>query len=180
MHQVVGAVFQNLLKTLQQVAIKNNCSIANVASRYMLEQAAVGGVIIGARLGKSEHIQENLSLLSLSLNEESKNLIKENLTQLSAIQGDCGDEYRKPPFLTASGGQSEVIMSKRFHRPYPSYTGGDGRTKALSGTVWEDIAGFSRAVKKGNRILVSGTTATHGPKSIGGNDPVAQNAFRHR
>ncbi len=168
-------VFQNLLKALQQVAIKNNCSIANVASRYMLEQPAVGGVIIGARLGKSEHIQENLSLLSLSLNEESKNLIKENLTQLSAIQGDCGDEYRKPPFLTASGDLSHHVET--IPPPYPSYKGNDGRIKALSGTAWEDIAGFSRAVKKGNRILVSGTTATHGPKAIGGNDPVAQTHF---
>lgn len=168
-------VFQNLLKTLKKVAIKNNCSIANVASRYMLEQPAVGGVIIGARLGKSEHIQENLSLLSLSLDAESKNLIKENLTQLSSIQGDCGDEYRKPPFLTASGDLSHHVET--IPPPYPSYKGNDGRIKALSGTVWEDLAGFSRAVKKGNRILVSGTTATHGPKAIGGNDPVAQTHF---
>jgi aryl-alcohol dehydrogenase-like predicted oxidoreductase len=45
--------FKISLKTLQKVrAIKAiHCSIANVASRYMLEQPAVGGVIIGARLG---------------------------------------------------------------------------------------------------------------------------------
>jgi len=55
--------------------------------------------------------------------------------------------------------------------------GSDGRSKALSGTVWEDIAGFSRAVKKGNRILISGTTATHGSKAIGGDDPIAQTHF---
>ena len=47
----------------------------------------------------------------------------------------------------------------------------------MSGTIWEDLAGFSRAVKKGNRILVSGTTATHGDKSIGGNDPASQMNF---
>ena len=43
--------------------------------------------------------------------------------------------------------------------------------------MWEDMAGFSRAVKKGNRILVSGTTATHGERAIGGHDPAAQTHF---
>jgi enamine deaminase RidA (YjgF/YER057c/UK114 family) len=64
-----------------------------------------------------------------------------------------------------------------FPAPYPTKAGSDGRTKALSGTIWEDIAGFSRAVRKGNRILVSGTTATHGSKAMGGNDPGAQAHF---
>ena len=49
--------------------------------------------------------------------------------------------------------------------------------KVLSGTIWEDLAGFSRAIKQGNRILVSGTTATHGNKVIGGKDPAAQMHF---
>jgi enamine deaminase RidA (YjgF/YER057c/UK114 family) len=47
----------------------------------------------------------------------------------------------------------------------------------LSGTVWESLAGFSRAVRRGNRIYVSGTTATHGDRAIGGNDPAAQTHF---
>lgn len=167
--------FQNLLTALKLVANKQATSIANIASRYMLEQPAVGGVIIGARLGVSEHIQENVNLFSFSLDAESKKIIRQALSSLHSIPGDCGDEYRKPPYLTASGDLSHHVDT--IPPPYPSYAGSDGRTKALSGTVWEDIAGFSRAVKKGNRILVSGTTATHGTKAIGGNDPTAQTHF---
>jgi len=167
--------FQNLLSVLNKIADKHTTSIANIASRYMLEQPAVGGVIIGARLGISEHVQENVKLFSFSLDEDSKKVIKQALSLLNPIPGDCGDEYRKPPFLTASGDLSHHVDS--LPPPYPSYVGGDGRTKALSGTIWEDIAGFSRAVKKGNRILVSGTTATHGKNAIGGNDPAAQTHF---
>ncbi len=141
----------------------------------MLEQPAVGGVIIGARLGKSEHIKENAALLSFFLSEESKKLLQAACAELDSIPGDCGDEYRKPPFLTASGDLSHHVET--IPPPFPSYTGSDGRTKALSGTIWEDLAGFSRAVRKGNSILVSGTTATHGSKSIGGNDATAQTHF---
>jgi enamine deaminase RidA (YjgF/YER057c/UK114 family) len=157
------------------VSKKKNTSIANIASRFILEQPAVGGVIIGAQLGKSEHIHENKQLLSLTLDDESKNKIKNALRELHPIPGDCGDEYRKPPFLTASGDLSHHIET--MPSPYPTMEGSDGRTKALSGTMWEDVAGFSRAVRKGNRILVSGTTATHGLKLIGGKDPAAQMHF---
>ncbi len=167
--------FQQLLQALSEVSKQNNTSMANVASRYILEQPAVGGVIIGARLGKSEHIQENKSLLSLTLDEASKKFLQEAIGKLNAIPGDCGDEYRKPPFLTASGDLSHHV--DEVPAPYPTQAGSDGRTKALSGTIWEDQAGFSRAVRKGDRILVSGTTATHGKKLIGGNDAASQMHF---
>jgi enamine deaminase RidA (YjgF/YER057c/UK114 family) len=39
------------------------------------------------------------------------------------------------------------------------------------------MAGFSRAVRSGNRVLVSGTTATHRNRAIGGSDPAAQAHF---
>ncbi|MBY0433776.1 MAG: aldo/keto reductase [Cyclobacteriaceae bacterium] len=168
-------VFQELLQVLQTIAKENTVSISTIASRYMLEQPAVGGVIIGARLGKSEHIDENAKLFSFTLSERQRATIKSALSKLTPIPGDCGDEYRKPPFLTASGDLSHHVES--LPAPYPSRIGSDGRTKALSGTIWEDRAGFSRAVRKGNRILVSGTTATHGSRAIGGNDASAQANF---
>jgi aryl-alcohol dehydrogenase-like predicted oxidoreductase/enamine deaminase RidA (YjgF/YER057c/UK114 family) len=168
-------VFQELLQTLDKVAKKHGVSIANVASRFILEQDAVGGVIIGARLGESSHIDETLKLFSFSLDAASHELIHDALENLTPLPGDSGDEYRKPPFLTASGDLSHHLES--FPLPFKVETKQEGRTIALSGTPWEDIAGYARAVQQGNRILVSGTTATHKNKLIGGSDPAAQTHF---
>ncbi|PHN08150.1 aldo/keto reductase [Flavilitoribacter nigricans] len=168
-------VFQSLLKTLEAVARKHQVSIANVATGYLLQQPEVGGVIIGARLGLHQHIENNLRTLQLQLDDEDRKEIQTSLNRLDPIPGHCGDEYRRPPFLTASGDLSHHIA--KLPPPYPVQESHSGRQKALSGTVWEDLAGFSRAVRVGNRILVSGTTATHGDRLIGGNDPAAQTHF---
>jgi aryl-alcohol dehydrogenase-like predicted oxidoreductase len=102
-------VFQNLLSVISHVAKKLDVSMANVAGRFILEQPAVGGIIIGARLGKSEHIKDNLSLFQFSLDDRSISEIGKALAKLPPIPGDCGDEYRKPPYLTASGDLSHHI-----------------------------------------------------------------------
>ncbi len=168
-------IFQQFLQVIDSIAKQNNVPISNIVSRYMLEQPAVAGIIMGTRLGVSQHIEENLQLFGFPLTMESKVKIQSALSLLEPIPGDCGDEYRKPPFLTASGDLTHHVQS--FPAPYPMKAGMDGRTKALSGTVWEDLAGFSRAVRKGNRILISGTTATHGSNAVGGQDPAAQAHF---
>ena len=46
-----------------------------------------------------------------------------------------------------------------------------------TGTVWEDMAGYARAVRVGDHIYVSGTTATGPDGLVGGNDPAAQARF---
>jgi enamine deaminase RidA (YjgF/YER057c/UK114 family) len=149
--------------------------VANVASKYILDQPSVGSIIIGAHLGRSEHIKSNLQLMDLTLDEGSKSEIKEALANLIPIPGDCGDEYRKPPYLTVSGDLSHHLET--IPPPYVVQNGLQGISKVLSGTVWEEMAGFSRAIRKGKRILVSGTTATNGDQDIGGDDPVAQTHF---
>lgn len=52
------------------------------------------------------------------------------------------------------------------------------RDSVSTGTMWEVLAGYARAVRIDNRILVSGTTAT-GPdgRVIGPGDPAAQTRF---
>ena len=61
--------------------------------------------------------------------------------------------------------------------PYETVTGADGRSRCLSGTVWETAAGFARAVRHGRHIAVSGTTATLGDRAIGGQDAASQAHF---
>lgn len=49
------------------------------------------------------------------------------------------------------------------------------RKNIASGTTWEAIAGYSRAVKLGNTVHVSGTTATdENGEVVGLDDPYAQ------
>jgi aryl-alcohol dehydrogenase-like predicted oxidoreductase/enamine deaminase RidA (YjgF/YER057c/UK114 family) len=167
--------FQRILRALKDVAQRHGVSLANVATRYVLEQPGVGGVIVGARLGESEHIQENAKLFAFSLNEQDRHEITEAQSGLAPIPGDSGDEYRRPPYLTAAGDLSHHF--RNMPAPYALRSGEGDRRMAMSGTPWEEMAGYARAVRRGNRIWVSGTTATHGDRVIGGTDPAAQTHF---
>jgi aryl-alcohol dehydrogenase-like predicted oxidoreductase/enamine deaminase RidA (YjgF/YER057c/UK114 family) len=166
---------QQLLRALERSADRLGVSMANVAVRYVLEAPAVAGVIVGARLGRSRHIEDTARLFEFELDDESVSEIKDVLAGMDPIPGDCGDEYRRPPYLTAAGDLSDHFES--MPPPYPVHAGPGDRTRALSGTVWEDLAGFSRAVRKGDRIFVSGTTATHGDRLVGGTSAASQACF---
>lgn len=90
-------LFQELLSVLDKIATKHGSSIANVATRYILDKPAVAGVIIGARLGISNNISDNLKVFSLRLDKEDNekiNSVTSRSKDLFDTIGDCGDEYR--------------------------------------------------------------------------------------
>jgi enamine deaminase RidA (YjgF/YER057c/UK114 family) len=113
-------------------------------------------------LGDREHRTDNLKVFSFQLDGEDLKTIAAAVAAMSPVPGDCGDEYRRPPFLTATGDLSHHLAN--LPKVYSSgpVPGRPGRWRVDTGSIWEPLAGYSRAVKVGNRILVSGTTATHG------------------
>ena len=48
------------------------------------------------------------------------------------------------------------------------------KVRYSSGVIWEDLVGYSRAVKIDDRILISGTTSIVDGKIIGDGDPYLQ------
>jgi enamine deaminase RidA (YjgF/YER057c/UK114 family) len=169
------AGFQQVLHTVNDVAEKHGVGVPAVASRYILDLPAVAGVILGNRLGPVDHIGDNFDIFSLELEASDRQRIAEAVDQLRPIPGDCGDEYRKPPFLTATGDLSDHLES--IPAVFETESDTDNRSRVFSGTSWEAFAGYCRAVREGERILVSGTTAAHGERLIGGDDPAAQAHF---
>jgi aryl-alcohol dehydrogenase-like predicted oxidoreductase len=167
--------FQTLLQQLDEMSKNLNLSIAQLASLYIKEECSCNSVIIGARLGELEHIEENRHIGLVNLEKESKAKIAQLINLFRAVPGDCGDEYRYPPFLTASGDLSHHLTT--YPPSFQVKDEGNKRYSLSSGTIWESFAGYSRAVKKGNQIFISGTTATQGSMVIGGNSPDSQMHF---
>jgi aryl-alcohol dehydrogenase-like predicted oxidoreductase/enamine deaminase RidA (YjgF/YER057c/UK114 family) len=169
---------QALLTALDEVARRHRVSIANVATRWTLEHPAVAAAIVGARLGERRHTDDNLAVFSFALDAHDRELIDEALHKVSPLPGDCGDEYRRPPFLTATGDLSHHLTSMPRAFEARAIEGRPGRLRVSSGSAFEPIAGYCRAVRVGNRVLVSGTTATNGADEIVcPGDPAAQTTF---
>jgi aryl-alcohol dehydrogenase-like predicted oxidoreductase/enamine deaminase RidA (YjgF/YER057c/UK114 family) len=169
---------QTILGALARIARKHGVSIANVATRWTLDHPAVAAAIVGARLGERSHIDDNQAIFSFALDDEDRARIDEALASTAPIPGDCGDEYRRPPFLTASGDLSHHLNSVAKAYVARPVEGRPDRSLVSSGSAFEPIAGYSRAIRVGDRVLVSGTTATNGADEVVcRGDPAGQTTF---
>lgn len=93
------SLFQELLTALSSIAQKCNVSISTVAIRWVLDHDYVGAAIIGARMGISEHVEENEKVFKCPLDHVDHEAINEVLGRCRAKEvmdamGDCGSEYR--------------------------------------------------------------------------------------
>ncbi|KAF5989150.1 hypothetical protein FBULB1_1115 [Fusarium bulbicola] len=92
-------LFQELLSVLSIIATKHKVNISNIATRWVLDFPYVGAVIIGARIGMSEHTSDNATTLGWRLDDDDRRLIEEvldrsNRAEMFETMGDCGNEYR--------------------------------------------------------------------------------------
>jgi len=160
------SALQAVLQAASQIGRKHGVSVSAVALRWVLEQPAVAAAIVGARLGEREHRDDNLAAFRFALDAQDHVLLQAAFDQTRDPPGDCGDEYRKPPFLTASGDLSHHLSQLRTAFQAEPVPGRPGRWRVDSGSRWEPIGGYARAVRQGSVVRVSGTTATHGNGQI--------------
>lgn len=77
------SLFQDLLVAFEMVARRHDCSVASVATCYVLDHPAVGGVIVGCWLGVAgagQHISDSLRRCSPDLK-----LTGEDLATIEAV-----------------------------------------------------------------------------------------------
>jgi aryl-alcohol dehydrogenase-like predicted oxidoreductase/enamine deaminase RidA (YjgF/YER057c/UK114 family) len=169
---------QAIHSAISAIARKHRVSMANVAGRWVLDHEAVAAIIIGARLGEREHRSDNLGVFSFSFDADDHRLLDAAFAGSTPIAGDCGREYRRPPYLTATGDLSHHLASIPEVHPVVPIPGRPERMRICSGSEWESIGGYSRAVRIGDRILISGTTATHGSgEVVCRDDPAGQAVY---
>ncbi|MEP2030739.1 MAG: aldo/keto reductase [Paracoccaceae bacterium] len=168
--------YQATLAAAAEIAAQHGVSISNVATRWVLDQPHVAGVIVGARIGESEHWADNSRLSGFSLSSDDHAHLEASFS--APLPGDCGDEYRKPPFLTASGDLSHHLNTSKNPFEASVVEGRPQWRQVLTGSKWEEIAGYCRAQRVGDRIFVSGTTATAGSdRAVAPQDAGAQTTF---
>src|SRR5215469_13575249 len=85
------SLFQELLAVLRQIADKYRVSIANIGIRHILERPAVAGVIVGARLGVSQHIADNTRVFGFALDGYDLTLMEAVLRRSRELMQVIGD-----------------------------------------------------------------------------------------
>src|SRR5262249_17976121 len=79
------SALQRVLQAAAAVAQRHGVSIPNVASRFILDEPGVAGVIIGARLGEREHVEDTLRVFALTLTDDDRSEIRAAMATLQPI-----------------------------------------------------------------------------------------------
>lgn len=71
-----------------------------MAVRWVLDQPAVGGAIVGVRFGLQGkgHLDDNSAVFQFALDAQDKEdiaAVTRKAKDLMKVIGDCGDEYRR-------------------------------------------------------------------------------------
>ncbi|MEM1190051.1 MAG: aldo/keto reductase [Pseudomonadota bacterium] len=85
-------LFQDLLQTLKRIGDKHETTIATVASRWVLDQPAVGAVIIGSR--NANHVGRYRDLFGFSFDEADREAIESLRSQMHTPDLDVFDLER--------------------------------------------------------------------------------------
>jgi aryl-alcohol dehydrogenase-like predicted oxidoreductase len=86
------AWFQALLGVLDTIAQKHGVSIANVATRWVLDRPYVAGAIVGAR--HEDHLADTLGVFGFSFDAMDRMAIDAVLAESRAIAGEVYDAER--------------------------------------------------------------------------------------
>jgi aryl-alcohol dehydrogenase-like predicted oxidoreductase len=89
------ALFQEILSVVHCIAQRYGVSIANVATRAMLDQPHVAGVIVGATSG-DRHLADNIKLTQLRLDDADHAALGAVLDKRRGPPGDIWDLERDP------------------------------------------------------------------------------------
>jgi len=85
-------LFQELLRTLNRVSVKHNTSIANVATRFILDQPRVGAAIVGAHT--TAHLRQNINVFGFAPDAEDLEEIRGVTARRRGPYGDVFDLER--------------------------------------------------------------------------------------
>jgi len=96
------SLFQDLLVALKAIAGRHGASVATIASRYVLQKAGVGAVIVGAR--HARHLPDTLRLFSFVLDGADLAAIEGVIARAQGLPGDVYALER------VKGGRHAAIM----------------------------------------------------------------------
>ena len=100
-------LLQELLAALETIAARHGATLANIATRWVLDRAGVGAIIAGAR--NAAHLAENLKLAELRLSAIDEALLSEIVGRAAGPDGDTFGLERLPD------GRHSAIMRKNLN-----------------------------------------------------------------